>query len=119
MIAVASMSQIARYERNADYERHYSEPGVSLDGADMTAPPVIFDVPARPVGGIRAVVSRLVSHNMPSVPTGPPMVVAHREEHRAGMPAQMPYRAAAVYVPVQGAAQTSGWWDDGSGIERY
>lgn len=119
MIAIASMTQIARYDRNSDYARHYGTPGTSNDSADMTADPVMFDVPYRPVGGIRAVVARLVNHNMPSVPLGPAKVIAHRAERRAGQPAQMPYRPASVYTPVQGVQQTSPWWDDGSGIDRY
>lgn len=116
MIALASMTDVARFSRNDDQPVSYGEPGVELAAADMTDDPVIFGVPATPVGGLRAVVARLVHGNMPSVPTGAPPVIAQRDDTDPSRPADMPYRPASVYHAVQGVEQTSGWW---SGAELY
>jgi hypothetical protein len=112
MIAIAAMTSpaVAGFERNRDFQREIPEPAIDLTHADPSRAPDRYDYPRQPFTGVRAVVDRLVHGIMPSVPTGPPKVVATRPNRQAGLPAVQPIRAASVYTPIQGSQQTSPWY---------
>jgi hypothetical protein len=112
MFAILSMTQVAAYDRNTMEPAEMGEPDASLDAANPGRQPDTFNYPRQPFEGIRAVVSRLVHHDIPGVPGTPPKVVADRGgDLRPGGRAHNPTRVASNFVAVQGVNQTAGWWE--------
>jgi hypothetical protein len=112
MMAIAAMTQVAGYERNRDFENEAPEPGVIIEDNAPGQAPELFDFARQPFQGLRAVVTRLTHHWMPTVPGGPAIMVADRgADARPGRKASSPIRAASVYVPVAGVEQTAAWYD--------